>query len=123
MPADFLISIIDAIKLVICFSIIVNTKSLCQKCGFGVVSKKVSPYLREYYRDIAIPDRKRLAIAIAKLPGIIQDQAGLSEFLFPSPTISYITLAATVIITLIVAAIVRAIATFAATFVITALTI
>jgi hypothetical protein len=88
MPADFPMSIMDSIEpfvFLLQYQIVV-----CQKCGFGVVSKEVSTHLREHHRDIAIPDRKRLAIAIAKLPGIIQDQAGLSGFLFPSPSIGYI---------------------------------
>lgn len=63
---------------------------VCQKCGFAVVSKKVPTHLRVRHRDIKIRERQILVSAIAKIPGIIQDQAGLKEFLFPPPTVSYI---------------------------------
>lgn len=63
---------------------------VCQKCGFAVVSKEVTTHLRVRHKDVPLPTRKKIAAAITRCPNVIQDQAGLSGFLFPPPTTSYI---------------------------------
>ena len=63
---------------------------VCQKCGFAVVAKEVFTHLRVRHPDVPVSRRKETAEAIAMLPDIIQDQAGLSDFLYPPPTTSYI---------------------------------
>ncbi|KJK87120.1 hypothetical protein H633G_09028 [Metarhizium anisopliae BRIP 53284] len=63
---------------------------VCRRCQFAVVSNEVYSHLRVRHQDIPVPKRRKIAKAIAICPNIIQDQAGLVDFPFPSPTISYI---------------------------------
>jgi hypothetical protein len=64
--------------------------AVCRHCQYAVLAKEILTHLRERHRDITVEQRQRLAAAVARCPGVIQDQDGLVGFQFPPPTINYI---------------------------------